>query len=123
MTAQHTTTGPVETAVLDVRGVQWASEKAVVETVLGRRPGGTRWRPTRSHRPRPSAKIPPAPRSPSWRADPRLRLRPGRRVPEHVCEPLAEAAFHDTSVEQAVPVGHEAAHAVAAPEAGVSRTR
>jgi Cu2+-exporting ATPase len=28
-----------QTAVLEVSGVQWASEKAVVETVLGRRPG------------------------------------------------------------------------------------
>ena len=28
-----------ETAVLEVSGVQWASEKAVIETVLGRRPG------------------------------------------------------------------------------------
>jgi P-type Cu2+ transporter len=27
------------TAVLDVRGLNWASEKAVVEAVLGRRPG------------------------------------------------------------------------------------
>lgn len=27
------------TAVLEVSGVHWASEKAVVETVLGRRPG------------------------------------------------------------------------------------
>ena len=27
------------TAVLDVSGVQWASEKAVAETVLSRRPG------------------------------------------------------------------------------------
>ncbi|GAA4690492.1 phosphate acetyltransferase [Pseudonocardia yuanmonensis] len=44
----------------------------------------------------------------------------GRSVPEHVCDPLAEATAHDTSVEQAVPVGHEAAHAVAAPEAGVA---
>ena len=28
-----------ETAVLEVSGVQWATEKAVVEAVLGRRPG------------------------------------------------------------------------------------
>src|ERR671919_1007044 len=32
-------TETAETAVLDVRGVQWASEKSVVEAVLGRRPG------------------------------------------------------------------------------------
>ena len=28
-----------DTVVLDVRGVQWASEKARVEAILGRRPG------------------------------------------------------------------------------------
>jgi P-type Cu2+ transporter len=28
-----------QTAVLEVAGVQWASEKAVVETILVRRPG------------------------------------------------------------------------------------
>jgi Cu2+-exporting ATPase len=28
-----------ESAVLQVRGVHWATEKAVVESVLGRRPG------------------------------------------------------------------------------------
>jgi P-type Cu2+ transporter len=32
-------TGMPETVVLDVRGVQWASEKARVEAILGRRPG------------------------------------------------------------------------------------
>ena len=32
-------TAEVRTAVLEVSGVQWATEKAVVEAVLGRRPG------------------------------------------------------------------------------------
>ena len=31
-----------ETAVLEVSGVHWATEKAVVEAVLGRRPGVVR---------------------------------------------------------------------------------
>jgi len=35
----HTHVGPGVTAVIDVRGVQWASQKARVEAVLGRRPG------------------------------------------------------------------------------------
>jgi P-type Cu2+ transporter len=34
-----TTTAHAETAVLEVAGVLWATEKSVVETVLGRRPG------------------------------------------------------------------------------------
>ena len=34
-----TDTAAAETAVLEVSGVQWATEKAVVEAVLGRRPG------------------------------------------------------------------------------------
>ncbi len=32
-------TGTAATTVLEMSGVQWASEKAVVEAVLGRRPG------------------------------------------------------------------------------------
>ena len=31
--------GAMETAVLELSGVQWVTEKAVVEAVLGRRPG------------------------------------------------------------------------------------
>src|SRR5260370_25962073 len=37
--ASASMTGMPETVVLDVRGVQWASEKARVEAILGRRPG------------------------------------------------------------------------------------
>ena len=122
MATQRTTTGPVETAVLDVRGVRWASEKAVVETVLGRRPGvhaveanpvaqtaTVRYDPTRTT----VAELA------GWIRDCGYACQ-GRSVPEHVCDPLAEAVSHDTSVEQAVPADHEAAHAAAAPEAGVS---
>jgi Cu2+-exporting ATPase len=39
MTADGVPSGKVATTVLHVGGVGWASEKAVVERVLGRRPG------------------------------------------------------------------------------------
>ena len=64
-----------ETAVLEVSGVQWATEKAVVEAVLGRRPGvGSRrrqpGRPDRHHHLRPG----PDHGGGAGRLDPRLRL-------------------------------------------------
>ncbi|GAA2877513.1 heavy metal translocating P-type ATPase [Pseudonocardia halophobica] len=117
MTAQRTTTGPVETAVLEVRGVLWASEKAVVETVLGRRPGvhaveanpvaqtaTVRYDPTRTT----VAELA------GWIRDCGYACQ-GRSVPEHVCDPLADS--RDTG---AAPTGQDTAHAVAAPEAEVS---
>jgi len=107
MVAQRTTAGPLETAVLNVRGVQWASEKAVVETVLGRRPGvhaveanpvaqtaTVRYDPTRTT----VAELA------RWIRDCGYACA-GRSVPEHVCDPLAEAAGHDA--------GHDAGHAQA----------
>jgi Cu2+-exporting ATPase len=42
MRHHHNRSGAEATAVLEVRGLQWATEKAVVESVLGRRPGVTR---------------------------------------------------------------------------------
>ncbi|AEA24434.1 heavy metal translocating P-type ATPase [Pseudonocardia dioxanivorans CB1190] len=107
MGAQRMTAGPLETAVLNVRGVQWASEKAVVETVLGRRPGvhaveanpvaqtaTVRYDPTRTT----VAELA------RWIRDCGYACA-GRSVPEHVCDPLAEAAGHDA--------GHDAGHAQA----------
>ena len=47
------TSGGLKTAVLDVSGVQYASEKAVVETVLSHRPGVHRVEGTRSRKPPP----------------------------------------------------------------------
>ena len=43
-----------QTAVLEVSGVHWASEKAVAESVLGRRPGVLSVEATPCPRPRPS---------------------------------------------------------------------
>lgn len=118
MTTHHTAT-----AVLDVRGVQWASEKAVVETVLGRRPG------VHTVEANPVAQTATVSYDPTrttvaalavWIRDCGYACK-GRSVPEHVCDPLAEAGSHDTGTEQAVPAGHSTARdAVAAPEAGAS---
>ncbi|RTL61628.1 MAG: heavy metal translocating P-type ATPase [Pseudonocardiaceae bacterium] len=106
MAAQRIATGPLETAVLNVHGVQWASEKAVVETVLGRRPGvhavdanpvaqtaTVRYDPTHTT----VAELA------GWIRDCGYACA-GRSVPEHVCDPLAEATSHDIDA-QAVEAG------------------
>ncbi len=116
------------TAVLDVRGLNWASEKAVVEAVLGRRPGVQR------------VEANPVAQTATVTYDPRVTsladLRrwvtecgyhcAGQSVPEHICDPLLEpdpAAGHDGHVAVATapaPPAH-AEHAVhaTAPEAAV----
>jgi len=80
------------TAVLDVRGLNWASEKAVVEAVLGRRPG-VRW-----------VEANPVAQTATVEFDPRVtslaELRgwviecgyhcAGQSVPAHVCDPMVE---------------------------------
>ncbi|MEP6661626.1 MAG: heavy-metal-associated domain-containing protein, partial [Acidimicrobiales bacterium] len=80
------------TAVLEVRGVQWGSEKSRVEAVLGRRPGVI------------SVEANPVAQTASVRYDADLTsiaeltkwIRDcgyhcaGRSVPEHICDPLAE---------------------------------
>jgi Cu2+-exporting ATPase len=80
------------TAVLEVRGVQWASEKSRVEAVLGRRPGVT------SVQANPVAQTATvtydADRTSvaelsQWIRDCGYHCA-GRSVPEHVCDPLAE---------------------------------
>ncbi|HMG25823.1 MAG TPA: heavy metal translocating P-type ATPase, partial [Acidimicrobiia bacterium] len=81
-----------ETVVLDVRGVQWASEKARVETILRRRPGVV------------SVEANPVAQSANVTFDPAQtsveELRDwvrdcgyhcaGQSVPNHVCDPLAQ---------------------------------
>src|SRR3954451_4134563 len=82
-----------ETAVLEVAGVQWASEKAVVETVLGRRPGvlsveanpvnqtaTVTYDPTRTSIANLSG----------WIRDCGYHCQ-GRSVPHHICDPLLES--------------------------------
>ncbi|HKA93422.1 MAG TPA: heavy metal translocating P-type ATPase [Acidimicrobiia bacterium] len=84
-----------ETVVLDVRGVQWASEKARVEAILGRRPGVT------DVEANPVAQTATVTFDPSQTAVQELRdwVREcgyhcaGESVPNHVCDPGAVA--HD----------------------------
>ena len=81
-----------QTAVLEVRGVQWASEKSRVETVLGRRPGviGVEANPVAQ-----TATVRYDPEQTSigelsgWIRDCGYHCA-GRSVPNHVCDPLAE---------------------------------
>src|SRR6266498_1876530 len=80
------------TAVLDVRGLNWASEKAVVEAVLGRRPGvlGVEANPVSQ-----TATVTYDPTATSL-----VELRrwviecgyhcAGQSVPAHVCDPMVE---------------------------------
>ena len=84
-----------ETVVLDVRGVQWASEKARVEAILGRRPGVT------GVDANPVAQSATVTFDPSQTSVEELRdwVRDcgyhcaGQSVPDHVCDPMAVA--HD----------------------------
>jgi Cu2+-exporting ATPase len=82
----------VSTAVLEVAGLGWASEKARVEAVLGRRPG------VRSVEANPVAQTATVSYDPGltsvqeladWVRDCGYHCR-GQSVPEHVCDPLAE---------------------------------
>ncbi|MCF7547448.1 cation-translocating P-type ATPase [Pseudonocardia sp. WMMC193] len=123
MTTQRTTTDPVETAVLDVRGLQWASEKTVVETVLGRRPG------VHAVEANPVAQSATVSYDPTrttvaelagWIRDCGYACE-GRSVPEHVCDPLAEAVTRDSPTGQVIGqtqaelrATHDTAHDTAA---------
>ena len=111
-----------ETAVLEVSGVHWATEKAVVEAVLGRRPGVV------SVEANPVAQTATVTYDPGrttvvelagWVRDCGYHCR-GQSVPRHVCDPLLEAPTHagpvtaekhvDHGVDHRAPVaGHEPA--------------
>ena len=89
-------TTTAQTAVLEVSGVQWASEKAVVEAVLGRRPG------VRSVDANPVAQTATINYDPTqtsvaelagWVRDCGYHCA-GRSVPAHVCDPLIEPTAH-----------------------------
>jgi len=104
-----------ETIVLDIRGVQWASEKARVEAILVRRPGVT------------SVDANPVAQTATVVFDPSLTsvrdLRDwvrecgyhcaGQSVPNHVCDPLAEpgAAAAASTEEHAAMTAAQGAHA------------
>src|SRR6266496_2441542 len=96
------------TAILDVRGLNWASEKAIVEAVLGRRPGVQQ------------VEANPVAQTATVTYDPRatslVELRrwvtecgyhcAGQSVPAHVCDPM---------VEPDPPSDGHAGHGAAAP--------
>src|SRR4051794_20082015 len=124
--AQPPATNPAleRTAVLEVSGVQWASEKAVAESVLGRRPGVV------------SVEANPVSQTATVTYDPNRTsvtelagwVREcgyhcaGQSVPQHVCDPEIEphahtgAAVHEpktaeATVEAPRPMEHGPAHA------------
>jgi Cu2+-exporting ATPase len=98
------------TAVLEVAGVHWASEKATVERVLGRRPGvlGVEANPVSQ-----TATVTYDPTRTSvadlaaWIRDCGYHCA-GQSVPRHVCDPAVEPQPHG-------PAGHHDGHRPAAP--------
>jgi P-type Cu2+ transporter len=117
-----TGTAATDTAVLEVSGVQWASEKAVVEAVLGRRPGvhavdanpvaqtaTVTYDPTRTSVAELSG----------WIRDCGYHCQ-GQSVPRHVCDPLLGTSTHTghtghpATQEHVAPVDHAKHRAPAA---------
>jgi P-type Cu2+ transporter len=89
-------TGKQSTAVLEVSGVQWASEKNVAEAVLSRRPGvlevdanPVAQTATVTYDPEQTSVAELA----GWVRDCGYHCA-GQSVPEHMCDPLAEPARH-----------------------------
>ena len=98
-----------ETAVLEVSGVQWATEKAVVEAVLGRRPGVV------SVDANPVAQTATITYDPArttvaelagWIRDCGYHCQ-GQSVPRHVCDPLLEAPTHAGHPAHATHAAHD----------------
>src|SRR6266487_5343273 len=94
--------GGLATVVLEVSGVQWATEKARAESVLGRRPGvlEVRANPVAQTA---TVVFDPARTSVAelagWVRDCGFHCR-GQSVPEHVCDPLAEPAAEPAGVAE-----------------------
>jgi Cu2+-exporting ATPase len=93
-----------ETAVIEVSGVHWASEKAVAEAVLSRRPGvlavdanPVAQTATISYDPDRTSVAELA----GWVRDCGYHCA-GQSVPQHVCDPLAEPHRHDGHAAPAV---------------------
>ncbi|MFC4950963.1 heavy metal translocating P-type ATPase [Pseudonocardia sp. GCM10023141] len=108
-------TPTAQTAVLEVSGVQWATQKATVEAVLGRRPG------VRAVDANPVAQTATISYDPAetsvaelagWVRDCGYHCA-GRSVPSHVCDPLIEPTDHTAHIGHDAHSGH-----VAAPAAG-----
>jgi P-type Cu2+ transporter len=94
-----------QTVVMELAGVQWASEKAVAEVVLGRRPGVLRvvanpvsQTATVTYDPARTSVADLA----AWIRDCGYHCA-GQSVPEHVCDPAAEPQAHG-------PAGHHDGH-------------
>jgi len=102
------TQGENRTAILEVSGVQWASEKARVEAILGRRPGVV------------AVDANPVAQTASvtydegrtsiaeltgWIRDCGYHCA-GRSVPAHVCDPLAEAEAPETAPPSTATADH-----------------
>ena len=103
-----TGTEAAETAVLDVRGVRWASEKSVVESALGRRPG------VLSVSANPVAQTATVTYDPArtsvaelsgWVRDCGYHCA-GQSVPQHVCDPLAEPGGRGEQASPHEMTGH-----------------
>src|SRR5918993_5418766 len=100
-------------AVIEVSGVQWATEKAVVESVLGRRPGvlGVEANPVaQTATVTYDSRVTSVPELASWVRDCGYHCR-GLSIPEHICDPLADPraalahpAEHPHPAEHAHPV-------------------
>ena len=107
---------PPTTTVIQVRGVQWASQKAVVEAVLGRRPG------VAAVDANPVAQTATVTYDPSVTSVEELRTWveecgyhcDGRSVPRHLCDPMVEPTHdsHAPSLSTVAPDA-EAAHSPA----------
>src|SRR3954464_4372697 len=102
------------TVVLEVSGVHWASEKAVMESVLGRRPGVLR---VESNPVGQTATVTYDPARTSvadlsgWVRDCGYHCA-GQSVPEHICDPAAEPDHHERAGMTAQDaMGHGGHHA------------
>jgi Cu2+-exporting ATPase len=113
------------TAVLDVRGLQWASEQAVVAAVLGRRPG------VLDVEVNAVAQTATVVFDPRWTSVAELRRWvtecgyhcAGQSVPAHVCDPMVEPdppgdehAHHATTTTAVATPPEHVEHGVAAEE-------
>jgi len=104
--------GSLVTCVIEVSGVQWATEKRVVEAVLGRRSG------VRSVQANPVAQSATVSYDPTrtsvaelagWVRDCGYHCR-GMSVPGHVCDPMLEPAGHPAATADRAPVPGASPH-------------
>src|SRR5918993_4792873 len=97
-------------AVIEMSGVQWATEKAVVESVLGRRPGVLQVEAnpvSQTATVTYDQQVTSVGELAGWVRDCGYHCR-GLSVPEHICDPALEptASPHGRHAEHAGEVGH-----------------